>query len=74
MAYCIHQCEVGSMTRNDHDAHNALRTSASAPRVTYTEPKRKPARPVMPILMTAAAIVTLMMLAPYVLRYVQGVL
>lgn len=62
------------MTRNDHDAHNALRDSSRAPHITYTEPKRKPARPVMPVLITVAVIVTLMMVAPSVVRFVQGVM
>lgn len=56
----------------DHDAHNALRANRNAPRVTYTEPKRKRARPVVPVLVTVGAIVTLAMLAPYAITLIQG--
>ena len=57
---------------NDHDAHNALRASSRAPRITYTEPKRKPARPVRPVLVVIGVIVGLMMLGPYAITLIQG--
>ena len=62
---------------NDHDAHNALRASSRAPRVTYMERSRKPASPhalSWPVLVTVGVIVGSMMLAPYAVRYVQGVM